>query len=155
MQIVLIAVGKRMPAWVDSAYQEYANRLKTACQLRLVEIDAVKRTKHTDLQRAMAIEGDKILAAVPKGALIISLAIEGKAWNTPQLAQQMQSWMQRGSPVALLVGGPEGLASKCLQQSQHYWSLSPLTLPHPMVRVILAEQLFRAYSILKNHPYHR
>ena len=96
-----------------------------------------------------------MLAAIPKGCRVVALEIQGKPWSTNQLSIQLQNWMQGGQDIALLIGGPEGLAKDCIQRADQSWSLSPLTLPHPMVRVIIAEQLFRAWSILNNHPYHR
>ena len=155
MNIHLIAVGNRMPAWVSDAYQDYAARLPRECSLQLVEISAGKRQKGADLKKIAIEEGKKMLAAIPKGCRVIALEIEGKAWNTAQLSMQLEGWMQGGQDIALLIGGPEGLANDCVQRADSKWSLSPLTLPHPMVRVIVAEQLFRAWSILNNHPYHR
>lgn len=96
-----------------------------------------------------------MLAAIPKGARVVALDVKGKPWSTEGLSSNMEEWMQDGRDVALLVGGPDGLDPRCLQQAQQRWSLSPLTFPHPLVRVIIAEQLYRAHSIIKNHPYHR
>lgn len=155
MNIYLIAVGTRMPAWVSEAWQDYAARLPRECSLKLVEISAGKRQKGADLKKIGIEEGKKMLAAIPKGCRVIALEIEGKSWSTKQLSAQLQNWMQGGQDIALMVGGPEGLANDCIQRADGKWSLSPLTLPHPMVRVIVAEQLFRAWSILNNHPYHR
>jgi len=155
MNIYLIAVGNRMPAWVSDAYQGYAARLPRECTLKLVEISAGKRQKGSDLKKIAIEEGKKMLSAIPKGCHVIALEIEGKTWSTEQLSIQLESWMSGGQDIALLVGGPEGLAEDCVRRADNKWSLSPLTLPHPMVRVIVAEQLFRAWSILNNHPYHR
>jgi 23S rRNA (pseudouridine1915-N3)-methyltransferase len=96
-----------------------------------------------------------MLKAIPKGCRIVALDVGGKAWSTEQLSDQLGQWMGAGPDIALLVGGPEGLAEACLQQADGRWSLSPLTLPHPLVRVVVAEQLYRAWSLLRNHPYHR
>jgi len=155
MRIHLIAVGTRMPSWVVEAYQDYAGRCQRDCSLQLIEVSAGKRTRSADLERIRIEEGERMLSAVPRSCRVIALDINGKPWSTEQLSGQLQGWMQSGLDIALLVGGPEGLSEDCLQRADQRWSLSPLTLPHPMVRVIVAEQLYRAWSILNNHPYHR
>ena len=155
MRLHLLAMGTKMPAWVNTGTQEHANRLPPQCQLLIKEITAEKRTKNSDLQRICQTEGEKLLAAIPDGSLVLTLDVKGKAWTTEQLATQLDSWMMGGRDVALLVGGPEGLSAACQQRAEQSWSLSPLTFPHPLVRIIVAEQLFRAWSILSNHPYHR
>lgn len=144
-----------MPAWVQEGYAEYAGRLPSECRISLIEITPGKRTKAVDLDRIREQEGERILAAIPKSCHVIALDVQGSSWNTPTLARQMQGWLQSGLDIALLVGGPEGLSEACLRQSRERWSLSDLTLPHPLVRVLVAEQLYRAWSILQNHPYHR
>lgn len=155
MKIYLIAVGDRMPSWVTQGYQEYAKRLPPECSLHLIETGLGKRGKNTNIERAVQDEGERMLAAIPRGCRNIALDVQGRQWNTSELAQHMEGWMQGGRDVALLVGGPDGLASACLAQAEGRWSLSSLTLPHPLVRIVLAEQLYRAWSILKGHPYHR
>ena len=155
MKIYLIAIGDRMPSWVMQGYQEYAKRLPPECALQLIEVGLGKRVKNTNVERAMQDEGERMLAAIPRGCRRIALDVQGRQWSTPELAQQMEHWMQGGCDVALLVGGPDGLASTCVAQADGVWSLSPLTLPHPLVRIVLAEQLYRVWSILKGHPYHR
>lgn len=155
MRLHLIAVGNRMPGWVEAGYAEYAKRLPADCALVLHEIPPGQRTKGADLERARREEGEKMLAALPKAAHVVALEVNGCAWGTEQLAQRLEQWRQQGRDVALLVGGPEGLADSCRQQADEQWSLSPLTLPHPLVRIVLAEQLYRAWSILQGHPYHR
>ncbi len=155
MRIVLIAVGSKMPAWVEQGYQEYARRLPADCTLQLVEIPAGKRGKRADIARITRQEGEKMLAAVPKGAQIVTLEVTGHAWTTKNLSTELDHWLHDGRDVALLVGGPEGLAPECVSRAEQRWSLSPLTLPHPLVRIVVAEQLYRAWSILQNHPYHR
>jgi len=144
-----------MPDWVKQGYDEYARRMPTECSLQLIEIPLVKRSKNSDLARAMNQEGEKMLAAIPKDCLVVALEVEGKVWSTPELASKMEDWMQSGSNVALLIGGPEGLAPACQQSARLSWSLSKLTLPHPLVRVVVAEQLYRAMCIIKKHPYHK
>ena len=155
MHIHLIAVGEKLPRWVQQGYSEYAKRLPAECALRLVEIPAGRRGKNADITRTVRDESKRILAAVPKGATVVALEVGGRSWSTEQLAQQLDDWMGRGQDLALLVGGPDGLGEAARQAAGQHWSLSPLTLPHPLVRVVLAEQLYRAWSILRHHPYHR
>ena len=155
MHIHLIAIGQRMDAWINQGFQEFAKRMPPECNLQLKEIAAGKRGKNADIPRILQQEGERMLAAIPAGARVIALDVEGKQWSTPQLAQQLEHWLPSGQDVALLVGGPEGLAPQCLERAQQRWSLSALTLPHPLVRVVLAEQLYRAWSLHKGHPYHR
>ncbi len=144
-----------MPHWVDEGYREYARRMPGECSLKLVEIPPGHRGKSADIARTLKIEGERILKAVPKGCLMLALDVKGKSWSTEQLSEQMARWMVDGRDLALLIGGPEGLSAPCLQRADGHWSLSPLTLPHPLVRVLLAEQIYRAWSILRHHPYHR
>lgn len=155
MNIHLIAVGDKMPAWVQQGYDEYAKRLPRECTLKLVEISAGKRGKNADIARAMRDEGQRMLAAIPKGARVIALEVNGRNWSTEDLSQQLEKWLAGGQDIALLVGGPEGLSAEARAVAQQQWSLSPLTLPHPLVRVLLSEQIYRAWSLLNHHPYHR
>jgi len=155
MQIHLITIGNRMPAWVQQGYDEYAKRLPRECELTLKEIAPGKRGKNSDVARIVRDEGDRMLAAIPQGAHVVSLDLPGKPWTTPELAQAMQRWLESGQNIALLIGGPEGLAESAKQAARESWSLSRLTFPHPLVRIVVAEQLYRAWSILQNHPYHR
>jgi 23S rRNA (pseudouridine1915-N3)-methyltransferase len=155
MKIHLLAVGTKMPAWVTEAFNEYAKRLTDECRLLLTEVPAARRGKSIDTQQAMQQEGKKILEKIPAGARRIVLDERGRMLDTPALAQRLKAWLQGGTDVALLVGGPDGLAPDCKALADETWSLSPLTLPHPLVRVIVAEALYRAWSVLRNHPYHR
>ena len=154
MRIRLIAVGERMPGWVSAGYREYAHRLPRECALTLKEVPLPKRGKRPDRARLRAQEGDKLLAAA-QGCRIIALDAGGQAPDSAGLARWLEDWLAGGRDVALLVGGPDGLAPDCLQAAERRWSLSPLTLPHPLVRVVVAEQLYRAWSLINNHPYHR
>jgi len=144
-----------MPSWVESGLQEYLRRFPRDCTVEVVEVIAGKRGKNADIKRILQKEGELTLAAVPKGNRIVTLEVEGKPWTTPQLAINLEKWQVDARNVSLLIGGPEGLAPECIRASEQRWSLSPLTLPHPMVRVIVAEALYRAWSINNNHPYHR
>jgi 23S rRNA (pseudouridine1915-N3)-methyltransferase len=155
MQIHLISVGNNMPGWIQQGFQEYAKRLPRECELVLKEIPAGKRGKNANVARIVKEEGDKMLAALPPRAHIVTLDIPGKPWTTPDLASNLKIWLESGQNIALLVGGPEGLADAVKERANQSWSLSNLTLPHPMVRIVVAEQVYRAWSILNNHPYHR
>jgi 23S rRNA (pseudouridine1915-N3)-methyltransferase len=155
MQIHLIAVGTRMPAWVTQGYEDYARRLPRECVLRLVEIPPGRRSRVQPTAQAVEAEGRRMLAAIPDRTLVVALEVGGRAWDTPALAGRLQEWLQSGRDIALLVGGPDGLSGDCLRRADLHWSLSALTLPHALVRVVLAEQLYRAWTILSGHPYHR
>ena len=155
MVIHLIAIGTRMPPWVNEAYREYSKRLPAHCRLSLQEIPAGKRSKGADIGRLVKDEGDRLLAAIPERSWVVALERTGKQMTTEQLAADMQLRLASGADVALLVGGPEGLAEGSLQRADATWSLSDLTLAHPLVRVVVAEQLYRAWSIIERRPYHR
>lgn len=155
MQIHLIAVGTRMPRWVEEGYAEYAQRLPAQCRLRLVEVPAGRRTKGADLERLLRDEGERVLAAVPARSRVVALERTGRALSTRELAAALEAQLARGTDFALLVGGPEGLAPACLARADETWSLSALTFAHPVVRIVLAEQLYRAWSIIAGTPYHR
>ena len=144
-----------MPGWVETGYQEYAKRLPPECALHLVEIEPGHRGKGASVEIARREEGGRLLAALPKGVQVIALDERGRAWSTAELSRQLAVWLAEGRDLALLVGGPEGLDPTCRERADRLWSLSPLTFPHPLVRVILAEQLYRAWSLLTGHPYHR
>ncbi|QUM75316.1 23S rRNA (pseudouridine(1915)-N(3))-methyltransferase RlmH [Moritella sp. 24] len=155
MKIQLVAVGTKMPAWVETGYKEYARRFPKDMPFELLEINAGKRGKNADIKRILEQEGVKTMQAIPKGNRIVTLEVTGKPWTTEQLAVELDKWKHDGRDVSLLIGGPEGLAPECIAASEQRWSLSPLTLPHPMVRVVVAEALYRAWSVTTNHPYHR
>ena len=144
-----------MPDWVKKGYDEYAKRLPQNFSIKLVEIPPGHRSKSSDPKRAIEEESVKVLNAIPVGAHVIALDERGKQWTTLKLSDQMRDWMLDGRDVALLVGGPDGLSQKCKQRAEQLWSLSNLTLPHPLVRVFLSEQLYRAWSLTQGHPYHR
>jgi len=155
MRIKLLAVGTRMPQWVEQGYREYAQRMPSICQLELVEIAAKKRGKNADTARILRDEAVALQAAIPQGALTIALDRRGKHIDTESLAKNMQNWIDDSQDVAILIGGPEGIDPNYLNQVQRKWSLSAMTFAHPVVRVMLAEQLYRAWSINANLPYHR
>ncbi|MCZ6880856.1 MAG: 23S rRNA (pseudouridine(1915)-N(3))-methyltransferase RlmH [Gammaproteobacteria bacterium] len=155
MRLTLIAAGTRMPAWVEQGYQEYARRLGGDCRLELVEIPLGLRTRRSTGDRAKKEEGKRMLRQVAAGDRVIALEVTGKSLDTEGLARCLEDWRRDGRNVALLIGGPDGLSAACLQKAEFKLSLSALTLPHGMVRVLLAEQIYRAWSLLHNHPYHR
>ncbi len=155
MRITVIAVGTRMPGWVEQGVAEYDKRLPREINLTWREVPLAKRGSDANTETLRAREGDKILAAIPAGDRVVALDVEGKRFSTQGLAATLSDWMMSGDSYSLLIGGPDGLSAACLARAQQRWSLSDLTLPHPLVRVILAEQLYRAWTITAKHPYHR
>jgi 23S rRNA (pseudouridine1915-N3)-methyltransferase len=155
MKINLVAVGNKMPTWVTQAFDEYCRRLPRECQLQLLEIAPARRGKNAQPLQWMKEEAERILAVIPDNHRVIALEVTGKSWSTETLSQNMQDWLSDGRDVSLMVGGPDGLDPQCLQRADLKWSLSALTLPHPLVRIVLAEQIYRGWTILQNHPYHR
>ncbi|KAB7770082.1 23S rRNA (pseudouridine(1915)-N(3))-methyltransferase RlmH [Xanthomonas maliensis] len=155
MKCRLIATGERAPAWVAQGFAEYQKRLSHWMPLELVEIEPGLRGKGRDAQRAIDDEGRRVLAALPKNAHVVALDVPGRPLSSEQLAQRMEHWRGQGRDLAFLIGGPEGHAAEVLQSANERWSIGPLTLPHMLVRLIVAEQLYRAAAMLANHPYHR
>ena len=160
MKARLIAVGERAPAWVAQGFAEYQKRLSHWLPLDLIEIEPGLRGKGRDAARATADEGARVLAALAKTAQskpahIVALDSRGRAHSSEQLSQRMEHWRGGGRDLAFLIGGPEGHAPEVLQRADETWSLGPLTLPHMLVRLVLAEQVYRAAALLANHPYHR
>ncbi len=151
----ILAIGNKMPSWVETGFEDYAKRFTSGCSLELLEIPAEKRTKQADISRVIEREGEKLLTAIKPSHHIIALDVKGRALSTEQLAIELKHFQTDGRHVDFLIGGPDGLSQTCLQKAHQKWSLSSLTLPHPLVRIMLAEQLYRAVSILQNHPYHR
>ena len=155
MKAVLIAVGERAPDWVAAGFSEYQKRLSHWLPMALVEIAPGMRGKGRDAARATSDEGVRVIAALPKQAHVVCLDGRGKACSSEQLAQRMEAWRHGGRDLAFLIGGPEGHAPDVLACAHESWSLGPMTLPHMLVRLVVAEQLYRAASLLANHPYHR
>ena len=155
MRARVISVGERMPAWVADGVAEYQKRLSRDLPLELVELRLGERGKGRDLKRALDDEGAAMLAAIPRDAHVVALDGRGKTWSSEQLAAELAGWRMQGRDVAFLIGGPDGLAPAALARANQRFSLGALTLPHMLVRIILAEQLYRAASLLSNHPYHR
>jgi len=155
MRARLIAVGERMPDWVADGFDEYRKRLSRELPLELVEVRLGSRGKGRDPARAIADEGAAVRAALPKDVHIVALDGRGSAWSSEQLAAELKRWRMEGRDLAFLVGGPDGHAADVLSNAHQRWSLGPLTLPHMLVRLVVAEQLYRAVTMLAGHPYHR
>jgi 23S rRNA (pseudouridine1915-N3)-methyltransferase len=155
MKAVLVAVGERAPDWVAEGFSEYRKRLSHWLPLSLLEIAPGLRGKGRDAVRATSDEGARVLAALPKQAHVVALEGRGRQYSSEQLAMRLEAWRQQGRDLAFLIGGPEGHAPEVLAATHEQWSLGALTLPHMLVRLLVAEQLYRAASQLANHPYHR
>jgi 23S rRNA (pseudouridine1915-N3)-methyltransferase len=155
LKLVIIAVGTRMPGWVDAAMADYAKRMGRELLLEIIEVKPQDRAGGVPAARAMALEAERIRTAIPKQARVVALDERGADVTTRALAQRLEGWMGEGRDVAIIIGGPDGLDAEVKSKAQETLRLSSLTLPHALVRVLLAEQLYRAASLLKNHPYHR
>ena len=154
MRVRIIAAGTRMPAWVSEGTREYTRRLPREYRLEIVEIPLANAKRGA--ARAIEEEGGRMLDVLgERDQAVVALAIEGQRLSTDELARKLGQWQQDGRDLAFLIGGPEGMAPACLARAQLRWSLSPLTFPHALVRILLAEQLYRAWSVLAGHPYHR
>lgn len=154
MRLRLVAVGQRMSAWVTAGFEDYAARFPRELKLELIELPLAARGKNADLERARRAEGQKLLERSQDTQRVV-LDERGAAWSSVELAAQLRHWMGAGRDVSFLVGGPDGHAAEVHAAADQRWSLSRLTLPHALVRVLLAEQLYRAWSLTANHPYHR
>jgi 23S rRNA (pseudouridine1915-N3)-methyltransferase len=155
MRFTIISVGHKMPAWIRTGFAEYARRLPPEIRLELVELKPEERGGGRPAERAMALEGERILAAIPEGATVHALDEKGRSLTTQGLAVLLAGWMRDGTHPAFVIGGADGLAEPVKARADKLVSLSAMTLPHGLVRVLLAEQLYRAWTILANHPYHR
>ncbi len=155
MRITTLAIGTRMPAWVDEGVQNYQKRLPRHIDFNFRELSAAPRGGSTSAEKQKEKEGEQMLKALPEPSRVIALDERGKSWTSTQLATQLESWLANYPSVTLLIGGADGLADSCKQRADQMWSLSPLTLPHPLVRVVLAEQIYRAWTLIQGHPYHR
>ena len=155
MRVSILSVGHKMPAWIQQGFQEYRRRMPPEIRVELVELKPEDRATGRSTERAMALEGERILDALPAGAAMIALDERGKGVSTQGLALMHAEWMRDGSHPAFVIGGADGLAETVRDRAARIVSLSSLTLPHGLVRVLLAEQLYRAWTILARHPYHR
>lgn len=155
MKINLIATGNKMPDWVGLASDDFSKRLPAEIKINTILLPLIKRGKNSDIPRIVRDESRKLLAAVPKDSSLVVLDVLGKPITTMKLSSLLESWLQQGQEVSIVIGGPDGLSDELLAKASLKLSLSALTFPHPLVRVILLEQIYRAWSILNNHPYHR
>ena len=155
MRITIVSVGHKMPGWIQEGFSEYVKRMPPEIRVELVELKPETRDSAKTTEKAKTLEGERILAAIPEGALAIALDERGKSVSTQGLSVMLAGWMRDGSQPAFLIGGADGLSEAVKEKASKLVSLSTLTLPHAIVRVVLAEQLYRAWSILAKHPYHR
>ncbi|TEU23844.1 23S rRNA (pseudouridine(1915)-N(3))-methyltransferase RlmH [Alkanindiges illinoisensis] len=158
MKIRILTIGQKMPDWVQTGFDDYFKRIQPFVQTQIIELPMAKRGKNdsdTDIQKYCIQEGSSILQALKPQEQLIALEVNGRHLTTEKLASTMQNWMQDGQDIALAIGGPDGLSDEVRQKAKWHWSLSDLTLPHPLVRIVLIEQLYRAMTVIHNHPYHR
>jgi len=155
MRITTFAIGTRMPAWVDEGVENYCKRLPRHIDLSFRELAAAPRGGAMSPDKQKEKEGEQMLKALREPTWVIALDERGKSWKSAELAIQLEGWLANHPSVSLLIGGADGLATSCKQRADQIWSLSPLTLPHPLVRVVLAEQIYRAWTLIQGHPYHR
>ena len=153
MHIQLLAVGTRMPGWIDAGFEDYRRRLPREWGFELKKIPTSNRGL-SNPERSLAVEGERLLAALPKRSYALALDVHGECWNTEAVAAQIEKWQAWGRDVALMIGGPNGLSPACIERADKLWSLSRLTIPHALVRVIVVEQLYRAWTVMCHHPYH-
>ena len=152
MRVTIVAASNRQPAWAEEAFDEYAKRYSGALQL---EYKQVKLSRHSDVTRRLSDEGRKLLAAVPRGSSIVALDERGEPWSTRDLAGRLERWMAHDGRPCFIIGGPDGLAPDVTQAAERCFCLSALTLPHALARILVAESVYRAFSLLSGHPYHR
>lgn len=155
MKLYILAIGNKLPQWINIAFLEYAKRFSHEITIELIEIKPEKRTSRKNKKMILNAERQRIKAATPTGCRLIALDEQGKLWTTIQLAEKVEKWMQEGGDTAFIIGGADGLHEEIKSLAHTTLSLSKLTFPHGLVRVILAEQLYRAISLIRNHPYHR
>jgi len=155
VHIRLLAVGDRQPAWVNDAYKSYAERLPREWKFRLDTIPTVRRGKNDKSRQAMEAEGEQVIARLQDAEQLVLLDERGKALSSNGLASKLADWQQDGRDLCLLIGGPDGVSDACRRRADFTWSLSSMTLPHGLARVLVTEQLYRAWSMHSGHPYHR
>lgn len=155
MRISVLAAGTRVPRWVQEGVEEYQRRMPPELTVAWCEIALGQRGRKADVRRAVAREGERMRSMLPRGDRVIALEVSGQTWTTPELAQHLEGWLLEGCGVSFLIGGPDGLDPELSAAASLRWSLSALTLPHSLVRIVLMEQLYRAWTIHTHHPYHR
>ena len=144
-----------MPSWVQVACSEYLKRIPNELNVSITEIPMKQRAKGTNVNLAVIQEGEAMLKVIRANDKVVALDLRGKSWKTEELARNIQGWKQSGNDYSLLIGGPDGISQNCIERAYILWSLSPLTFPHPFVRILLVEQIYRASAINSRHPYHR
>lgn len=144
-----------MPSWVQVACSEYLKRIPNELNVSIIEIPMKQRVKGTNVNLAVIQEGEAMLRVIRANDRVVALDLRGKSWKTEELARNIQGWKQSGDDYSLLIGGPDGISQNCIERADILWSLSPLTFPHPLVRILLVEQIYRASAINSRHPYHR
>ena len=154
MKFIICAVGHKIPDWAAAAFREYTKRMPHEASIELVEIKPEKRTG-LKVEQLLDAEADRILAAIPSGRRVVAMDERGKQWSTAKLAESMSDWMKEGGDTVFIIGGADGLAAAIRNSADQVLALSALTLPHALARILLAEQLYRAVSLIKGHPYHR
>jgi 23S rRNA (pseudouridine1915-N3)-methyltransferase len=155
VKINIIAIGNKMPAWVEEASLDFIKRMPAEIKINSLLLPLIKRGKNPDIPRVVRDESRKILSAIPKGSALVVLDVLGQSVTTMKLSSLLESWLQHGQDISIVIGGPDGVSDELLSASSLKISLSALTFPHTLARVILLEQIYRAWSILNNHPYHR
>jgi len=155
MRINILAIESKRPAWAQKAFESYQDRFDRSIQIEWSGIKPEKHYKSLDTKKIINKESSKLISSVKDGEIIISLDKQGTSWSTLELKKKFDEWLSSSTNVSFIIGGPDGLNSKCLNLSNEVWSLSSLTFPHSIVPVIVIEQLYRVWSINKNHPYHR
>lgn len=155
MKIKILSIGTKMPSWVNDGVAEYVKRLPKDMSFEMLELPLAARSKNADIKRLVLKETESLLSHIQPQDHVIALEVKGQNWSTEKLASNLEAWQMNGQNVTFLVGGPDGLGDACRERANQLWSLSALTLPHPVVRVILAEQIYRAWTVTQNHPYHR
>ena len=155
LRVCLFVVGTRMPPWREKGCSEYSKRMPPELSVKTIEVPLGSRTKSRSPNKAVEIEGETILKLVGRKDFVIALDVKGKSMCTAKLADRISEWQMQGKNISFMIGGPDGLSDSCLSRADLRWSISDLTLPHPLVRVLLLEQIYRAWTINNNHPYHR
>ncbi|MBT4835851.1 MAG: 23S rRNA (pseudouridine(1915)-N(3))-methyltransferase RlmH [Methylococcales bacterium] len=155
MKIHLLSIGSKMPAWIESGVSEYQKRMPQECTVKLIEIPLSKYQKNLSQHQILIQDQEKILKKIPANTHVVILDKTGQSWDTMKLSGELEQWMFKGQDVSIVIGGPEGFDKNGLKVASQIWSLSNLTFPHMLVRVMVVEQLYRAWSVLKNHPYHK
>lgn len=155
MKLTLLAVGTKPPRWIAEGFESYRKRLPRHLALQLIEVPGGPTGRNQSAREVRALEAKALQARMPPKTETVALEIQGKPWSTEDLAEHMRQWQMQGTGITFMIGGADGLDTELLRQARHKWSLGPLTLPHALVRVVVAEQLYRAWTIINNHPYHR